>query len=382
MEAFDSEALKKELAQVRRELADTKMIFNSILETTLSGYWDWRIKDNYEYMSPTFKKMLGYEDHELENSPETRQRIIHTDDLPEVLRTFEKHVKSKGEFPYDNEVRYYHKDGSVVWVYCRGKVIEWDKEGRPVRMVGSYIDITKLKKAQQQEQNIREQLQHKNKEMEQFAYVASHDLQEPLRTVSSFAELLADDFAGKLGKEGDQYIQYITQASARMRTLIKGLLDHSRIGKGREKTVVDCNKLLDEIVADLAASLQDKGGEVYYGKMPEIIAYETELRMLFQNLISNAVKFSAQEVSPQINISYTMKNRNHQFCVEDNGIGIEPRYYDRIFAIFQRLHTRNQYDGTGIGLAHCAKIAEIHNGGIWVESTPGAGSKFYFTIQA
>ena len=156
--------LKNEVAALRQQLQDKKLIFSTILESTLAGHWDWHIQDDYEYMSPTLKKMFGYEDHELPNKPEAWQKIIHPDDLPAVFAVFDKHVASKGKVPFNNEVRYYHKNGSIVWVYCKGEVIEWDAAGNPVRMVGCHVDITKIKRAEEIECYMRE-LELKNKEL-------------------------------------------------------------------------------------------------------------------------------------------------------------------------------------------------------------------------
>ncbi|MEN7547406.1 PAS domain S-box protein [Rapidithrix thailandica] len=150
------EKLKQELEHIKQKLHDKEMVFNNILESTLAGYWDWYIQKDYEYMSPTFKSMFGYKDHELPNSPDTWQKLIHPDDLPGVLEVFQKHIDTKGHFPYDNEVRYFHKDGSIVWVYCRGRVIEWDAKGNPLRMVGCHIDITERKQAEEKFKGILE----------------------------------------------------------------------------------------------------------------------------------------------------------------------------------------------------------------------------------
>ncbi len=145
--------LKKELLEAKTALSDLTMVFNEILEGTMAGYWDWDIPNEQEYMSPTFKKMFGYEDHEIANTPDWWQANIFEEDLPGVFKVFEDHVKSKGKIPYDNVVRYRHKNGSTVWVYCRGKVIEWNNDGSPKRMVGSHIDITELKTVQSELQN-------------------------------------------------------------------------------------------------------------------------------------------------------------------------------------------------------------------------------------
>ncbi|MDR3713657.1 MAG: ATP-binding protein [Puia sp.] len=224
------------------------------------------------------------------------------------------------------------------------------------------------------------ELESKNKELEQFAYVASHDLQEPLRTISSFVELLKKQYRGRLDENADKYIDYTIQASDRMKTLIKDLLDYSRIGREKESRPVDTDALLKEVIADLDKSIRENEASVEGFDLPVINAYRTELKLLFQNLVANSIKFRRPGIPPQVTIRAEQKNGLLEFSFRDNGIGIEEKFQDRIFIIFQRLHTRSEYEGSGIGLAHCKKIVEIHGGRLWVESTPGQGSTFYFTL--
>jgi PAS domain S-box-containing protein len=225
------------------------------------------------------------------------------------------------------------------------------------------------------------ELERKNKELEQFAYVASHDLQEPLQTTSGFVQLLRKQYHGRLDPTADQYIEYVVQASGRMKTLIKDLLDYSRIGRHKESRPVDCNVIVQEVLADLHKVIVENGVYIKTGSMPMLYnAYPTELKSLFQNLVSNSIKFRKPGITPVLHIDAKQTNGFWQFSVKDNGIGIEDQYLERIFVIFQRLHNRSTYDGSGIGLAHCKKIAELHGGKIWVQSEPGVGSTFYFTI--
>jgi PAS domain S-box-containing protein len=225
------------------------------------------------------------------------------------------------------------------------------------------------------------ELENKNRELEQFAYVASHDLQEPLRTTSSFIELFREKYAGQLDEETDTMLNYITQANDRMKVLIKDLLDYSRIGRKTVMEEVDCNQVLEDVLADLSVSIQETGTVIKAEMLPVISGYPTELKQLFQNLVSNSIKFRKPGMQPVIRVSAEQKKDCWQFAVADNGIGIEEEFRERIFIIFQRLHTRSEYEGSGIGLSHCKKIAELHGGKIWVDSRPGKGSIFYFTIQ-
>lgn len=225
------------------------------------------------------------------------------------------------------------------------------------------------------------ELESKNKELEQFAYVASHDMQEPLRTISGFVELLQKEYQSRLDGNGSKYLEYLSQGSDRMKTLIKDLLDYSRIGREKEAMPVDSQRLLSEVLADLDKSIHESGARIDSSLLPELRAYPTELKLLLQNLITNAIKFRHPDRLPEIHIEATQETGCWKFMVSDNGIGIEPQFLERIFIIFQRLHSRSKYDGSGIGLAHGKKIAELHGGQIWAQSQPGQGSQFFFTIS-
>lgn len=236
-------------------------------------------------------------------------------------------------------------------------------------------------RARQEAEQSNIELERKNKELEQFAYVASHDMQEPLRTTSSFVELLQQQYKGRLDEKADKYLSFIAQSSDRMKVLIKDLLDYSRIGHKKEFEKVDCNNTLKEVLADLSTVINETGARIDSEKLPFVHGYPTELKQLFQNLVTNAIKFRKKNSAPQINISAKETGGYWRFAVKDNGIGIEEQHNSRIFEIFQRLHTRTEYEGSGIGLSNCKKIVELHKGRIWVESVSGCGSTFYFTLQ-
>jgi signal transduction histidine kinase len=225
------------------------------------------------------------------------------------------------------------------------------------------------------------EIELKNKELEQLAYVASHDLQEPLRTTTSLVELFKSEYGSTLDALGLQYLDFMAEASNRMQHLTIALLDYNRIGRDRQLELVNCDQLVKEVLADLGTLVTEKKVQIIPSNLPEIPAYAVELKLLFQNLITNAIKFQAPDNVPIVFIGAQPIKTGWQFWIRDNGIGIPKEYQDKIFVIFQRLHSRNKYDGTGIGLAHCSKIAALHNGRIWVESTPGQGSCFYFTIE-
>ncbi|MEJ7587599.1 MAG: two-component regulator propeller domain-containing protein [Ferruginibacter sp.] len=225
-----------------------------------------------------------------------------------------------------------------------------------------------------------EELQVKNKELEQFAYVASHDLQEPLRTTAGFADLLQQQYHGRIDEKADKYLAFISDATKRMRVLINDLLDFSRIGTKVQMEKVDCNILLKNLLKDIMAAIQEARADIRYKDLPVINGYPTEIKLLFQNLLVNAIKFRRKDVNPLINVVARETDADWEFAVSDNGIGLEKKNTERIFDIFQRLHTRTEYEGSGIGLAHCKKIIELHKGKIWVDSKKGEGTTFYFTI--
>lgn len=227
-----------------------------------------------------------------------------------------------------------------------------------------------------------DKLKKSNEELEQFAYVASHDLQEPLRKIASFSELLSSQYKGRLDAEAGRYLEYITDGAYRMQTQIRELLEYSRIDRrGKEFSPTDCNEVLDLTLRYIHLAIEEAGAAVTHDPLPTVNADGVQLGQVFQNLITNAVKFRGT-AAPQVHISAEEREREWIFSVKDNGIGIAPEYAERIFVMFQRLHTRSEYPGTGLGLAICKKIVERHRGRIWVESEQGKGSTFRFTIPA
>ncbi|HTG66942.1 MAG TPA: ATP-binding protein [Flavobacterium sp.] len=224
-------------------------------------------------------------------------------------------------------------------------------------------------------------LKSQNKELEQFTYITSHDLQEPLRSLVCFTELFEKEFTGKLDGNGDLYIDFISKSSRRMQELVKGLLDYSRIGKEKQLGETDCNQIVKDVLSDMAITLVESKAKINVDELPQLKGYAIELRQLFQNVISNAIKFRKKEASPEVRIAVQEEEKNWLFSIQDNSIGIDEKDMHKLFVIFKRLNNRDEYEGTGIGLAHCKKIVELHGGIIWAESKLGEGSTFKFTIQ-
>jgi light-regulated signal transduction histidine kinase (bacteriophytochrome) len=255
-----------------------------------------------------------------------------------------------------------------------------DEGGSVIGCVVVFRDITERKQAEERLAEHTAELTRSNVDLEQFASVASHDLQEPLRMVTLYTQLLAKRYQGKLDAEADEFIGYAVDGAKRMFQLINDLLAYSRVSSlGKKFEPTDCEAVLMLAVTNLKAAVQEGGAVVTHDPLPTLMADSVQLGQVFQNLIGNALKFHG-EASPRIHVSAEPKGSGWVFTVEDNGIGIEPQCTDRIFAIFQRLHSRKDYSGTGIGLAICKKIVEGHGGRIWVESEPGQGATFYFTL--
>ncbi len=264
------------------------------------------------------------------------------------------------------------------WYRCSDKAIQW-VDGRWVRFELA-SDITPLKKMEQDLEELVKQLQASNGELERFAYVASHDLQEPLRKVTSFSDLLAKKYSGQLDEKAERYISYITDGTVRMQNLINDILTYSRVTtKAKPMEEVSLMSLLYDIEDTIELYVKKNNATLEYKELPDVYADPIQMKQLFTNLITNAVKFHGDD-DPKVTISSCKEAGRWVIGVSDNGIGMESQYLDRIFTVFQRLHTRDKYEGTGIGLSICKKIVERHGGDIWVESEPGKGSTFYFSL--
>jgi PAS domain S-box-containing protein len=308
------------------------------------------------------------------------------------------HKTVTGERWESVEIKIMHRDESVRTVLWNSATLFASDGLTPIATIAQGQNITRRKHAEEELQNLNEtleqrvakrtrQLEISNKwlefhlrETEQFTYIATHDLQEPLNTLNNFTRLIQEEYAGKLNDDGNKYIDFIRNSAARMSNLVKDLLEYSLLGKESELTTVDCNEIVDEVLADMDDAIQSSQALIAVKELPKLQAFATELRMLFQNLVNNAIKFQNKGIRPEINISAERMEKEWLFSIEDNGIGLDEKDREKIFIMFKRMQNRKDYEGTGIGLAHCKKIVELHGGRIWVESVKNAGSTFRFTI--
>jgi len=255
-----------------------------------------------------------------------------------------------------------------------------DASGTISGVMGISRDITDRKLAEQNLKKVNADLARSNSELERFAYVASHDLQEPLRMVTSYLQLLVKRYPDRFVGDALDFINYAVDGSNRMKALINDLLVYSRVGtRSKEFKTTDCEALFGQVLQILQPTADETWAEITHDPLPVIWADESQIEQVFQNLVGNAIKFHGA-AAPRVHVGVRKENQNWLFSVRDNGIGIDPQYFERIFIIFQRLHNREDYPGTGIGLAISKRIVERHGGRIWIESEQGSGSTFYFTI--
>lgn len=281
---------------------------------------------------------------------------------------------------------YYSPNGSIMWMVITNRLLSILMI--IVVFILLYVIIKKSRYQQYQNENLDKkilertlELSKRNSELEQFAYISTHDLQEPIRTISSYSQLLNETNREGLDEIGIKSIDYIYSASKRMQELIKALLDYARLGKGLKLKSVSLSFLFETIKSDLNTLILENQAVLIIEKLPSINCYEKELTLLFQNIIINAIKYKKPTITPSIEISYTEEPLFHRISIKDNGVGIAVQFQDRIFHLFQRLHDHNEIEGTGIGLSQCRKIAELHDGSITVESTPGMGSTFHIRLS-
>ena len=327
------------------------------------------------YLSPSIHPVLGHRAEELIG--QGLFTYLPDDEVVAAQRMLAEALDNPAR-SYSHELRFRHADGS--WRSL--SVIVNNLLALP-SVGGIVVNARDVTESRRVERALRERaaaLARSNAELEQFAYVASHDLQEPLRMITSYTQLLARRYRGKLDADADEFITHAVEGAARMQCLIDDLLTYSRVGTTRRKLApTDCKGVLSQALANLEVAIAGSGATVTHGPLPRVMGEAGQLTQLFQNLIGNAIKYRGRE-APRVRVSAEHQGDDWVFAIRDNGIGIDPQYAERIFLIFQRLHTRAEYPGSGIGLAVCKKIVECHGGRIWVESAEGQGATFFFTL--
>ncbi|MCE1248589.1 MAG: ATP-binding protein, partial [Firmicutes bacterium] len=332
-----------------------------------------------QFISGRIQVLTGYEAELFLTQPGMWKKIIHPEDLGTVMDNL---IECRtGKKPLNIEYRILTKQNHIKWVSDKAEFTSDIVSGEE-RITGFIEDITAQVNADRQMEKLARELIRSNKELTQFAHTVSHDLQEPLRTITYFVEYLAEEYKGKLDEEADRIIERVIHNSFKMKNLIDDLLDFSRLGSDDSETeVLDIPEIIKETSLILHKAIEDNEAVIEYDEFPGIKANRVRIIRLFQNLLGNAIKFRG-EAPPRISITCMPGGAYHQFCIKDNGIGISREFYQSIFIIFKRLHSNSGYTGTGIGLSVCKKIVEMYGGKIWVDSEPGKGSSFYFTLPA
>lgn len=383
----------------KQSIEQSDQRFRSLVQFSFDIVLIFDLRGRIVFQSPSVERLLGYGQEELIGK--RGLEFVHRDDAEEVKRLTRMIAKDK-TIEVMSECRFKHKNGT--WRVLEGiGTFFVDRVSGISGFLLNSRDITERKLTEQNLRNYARRLRRSNRELQDFAFVASHDLQEPLRKVQAFGDRLKTKYADVLDAEGLDYLDRMLAASTRMQTLINDLLSFSRVTtKAKPFEKVDLNRVVDEVLSDLEVKIDETGAVIEVGQLPGIDAVETQMRQLFQNLIGNALKFQNTGQTPRIKIT-AEENRADKadlvylsfgpksdeetvpvgYCritVEDNGIGFEEKYLDRIFTVFQRLHGRTEYKGSGVGLAVCRKIVEHHNGHITARSTPGEGATFIVTL--
>ncbi|MEC7754855.1 PAS domain-containing protein [Roseivirga sp. UBA1976] len=362
-----------------QRLLESESALNEAETIAKVGSWRWYVDKDEHYWSDERFRILGYHPNEIEPSLKASFQLIHSDDRESVQQMVEQAIAERA--PYEIRYRIKTKDGQHKVLIDKGVPSE-DKYSDETLYLGVVRDITEEHTRERELQESLQALERSNRELQDFAYVASHDLQEPLRVITSYLQLLEIGHAEKLDDEARHFIQSIIKASARMKNLINDLLTISKLDTSpKEIEPVDLNEVLKIVCDNLEFSINESDAQIVYDNLPTVEGDRSRLEQLFQNLMSNAIKFRRHDVQPRVEITATEKGQKFRIAVSDNGIGIESKYTERIFTIFQRLHSRDEYDGTGIGLAICKKIVESHGSTFTVESEVGKGTSFIFDLK-
>lgn len=369
--------VQERLIDALQKLVENEEKLIEVQKITNVGSYVFNVIENSIEWSEVAYNILGKNSSENVLTVDNFFIMVHPDDIEKVREGFNNIITKKE--PLSIEHRIILEDESIKYLHKIGKPIIDDKDN-VTKVIGAITDITERKLIHMKLEQTLEELSRSNKDLEQFAYTVSHDLQEPIRMIKGYSKLVNDRYTEILDEKARSFLEFILEGATRMQQLISDLLKYSRItSKAKSFDKVDCNSIIKDVLTDLQFQIIENDVSVDCENLPVLNGDQTQLRQLFQNLIQNAIKFK-REINPEIIIKCKKRRKEYLFSIEDNGIGIEKESYERIFEIFQRLHERNKYEGTGIGLAICKKIIERHNGKIWIESELDKGSTFYFTI--
>ncbi|MEX2588827.1 MAG: ATP-binding protein, partial [Chitinophagales bacterium] len=361
--------------------------FEKVTQATNDAIWDWNIKDDTLYWGGGFTKLFGYEVSKITPSLESWTEHIYPDDRDRVVQSIHEAIEDSEQTNWVAEYSYRKSDGTFAKVIDRGIVIR-NVDGKPMRMVGAMTDITEQKNHEKQLlelneslQNYAKDLERSNEELESFAFITSHDLQEPLRMISSFMDQLKRKYGDQLDEKALQYIHYASDGAKRMKRIILDLLEYSRAAKPIDSLEeVDLNEILSEFKQLRRKVISEKAASISSVELPTVTTYKAGIAQVFNSLLDNAIKYAEEGKAPQIEINAIEKEAEWEFSIKDNGIGIDSEFFEKIFLIFQRLHNRDQYAGTGIGLSIAKRHVEFLGGKIWLKSELGKGATFYFSI--
>ena len=361
-------------------MAQDTALFDFLQHTSINGLWYCDlIRPDEAWANPSYRRMVGYQGPRTSLDRAWWRERVHPEDLPKMRDATLRHIQDPS-VPLEVMLRMLHLDGHLLWVRCRGLVLR-DDQGQPQRMLMIMDDLTELKDAQDQALHSAA-LERSNQELEQFAYVASHDLQEPLRMVASYTELLAQRYRGQLDERADRYIEHAVSGAKRMQQLINDLLAYASLNApSLQPRQVRLDDVVRQALATLHGAILASQAQLSRPEqLPVVVGHASLLTQLMQNLLSNALKFTQPDQPPQITISVVCAQGLAHVSVSDRGIGIDPQFHERIFQAFQRLHARERYPGTGIGLAMCQKIAALHGHPLKVQSALGQGATFTVTL--
>jgi len=370
------------------------------LDAANDGLWDWNVVTGEVYFSPRYYTMLGYMPYELEQSYQTWASLLHPDERGQAEKHIKDYIERKAP-SFEEEFRMRTKQGTWKWILSRGKVVERDDQGRSVRMIGTHVDISAMKESQQKLERLSKDLELKNEELESIVYTASHDLRSPLINIQGFSGELSsccgkmisalekdqitaeekEEILRVLKEEVPASLGYIINSSEKMDKLLDGLLRLSRLGRSSlEFAELDMNVLMGHIVSDMQYQINDSGVQLNVEELPSCIGDYGQISQVFTNLVSNSIKYLCPDRPGEIRISGRVEGEMSVYCVEDNGLGISPEYYNKVFDIFHRLNPSDKADGEGLGLTIVRRILDRHDGKVWLESEPGSGSRFYVSV--